>query len=174
MSSPFLAEVRIFPFNYAPRGWAFCNGQTLALSQNTALFSLLGTTYGGNGQSNFQLPNLQGSFPIQSGQGTGLSPYYMGETGGASTVALNTLQMPSHTHPENALVATGTATTPSGNLLTQPALRSTNYYGSDAATAAMAPGAVALAGNGTPHNNLPPYLVLSYCIALQGIYPARS
>ena len=174
MSSPFLAEIRIFGFNYAPRSWALCNGQTMAIQQNTALFSLLGTTYGGDGRTSFALPNLQGLFPVQQGQGAGLSQYNLGQTGGSTAVTLSTAQIPAHTHAMNAVAAAGTATTPSGNFLTQPVLRTNDLYGSDATTTTMAATAIGTTGSSQPHNNLAPYLALSYCIALQGIFPQRQ
>ncbi len=173
MSEPFVAEIRIFPFTFAPRGWALCNGQLMAIRQNTALYSLLGTNYGGDGVNTFGLPNLQGRFPIQSGQGTGLSQYVLGQAGGTTAVTLDATQLPAHNHPENVLVSTGTSNTPSGGLLTQPGLRNAAYFGSDATTAALAATAVAPTGGSQPHNNLPPFLTLNYCIALQGVFPQR-
>jgi microcystin-dependent protein len=171
---PFVAEIRIFPFNFAPRGWAFCNGQLLPISQNTALFSLLGTTYGGDGKSTFALPNMQGSAPMHPGQGPGLSLHDLGETGGSDTVTLLLSEMPSHTHamrdhdidlgelnaPANnrslAKSANATAYTPAANLVT------------------MAAQALPPAGGDLPHNNMQPYLTLNFCIALQGVYPPRT
>src|SRR3954447_5276203 len=116
MSDPFVAEIRIFPFNFAPTGWAFCNGQLLPISQNTALFSLLGTTYGGDGKSNFALPDMQGNAPMQPGQGPGLSLHDLGETGGSETVSLLQSETPSHNHPLNASGAEGTVGSPNGSL----------------------------------------------------------
>lgn len=173
MSSPFLAEIRIFPFNFAPKGWAMCNGQIMPISQNTALFSLLGVNYGGNGQSNFALPNMQGSFPVQPGQGPGLSQYDLGESGGSANVTLLASQLPPHTHTMSAQDATGTATSPTGNFLAQLPLRPEDLYGSSATPTAMATAAIAVNGASTPHNNLPPFLAMNYCIALQGIFPQR-
>ena len=175
MSSPFVAEIRIFGFNFAPKGWAFCNGQILPLSQNTALFSLLGTTYGGDGKSNFALPNLQGSAPLQQGQGAGLSLYDLGQTGGEQAVTLLDSEMPSHTHTVQADTAAGTLIPPTGAAWATPgAGRNVNiYHVSDANNVLMNPLGVSVAGGSQPHNNMPPYLGLNFCIALQGIFPAR-
>jgi microcystin-dependent protein len=176
MSNPFVAEIRIFPFNFAPKGWAFCDGQILPLSQNTALFSLLGTTYGGDGKSNFALPNLQGSAPLQQGQGPGLSLVELGETGGEETVTLLQSEMPSHSHSANASSAAGTAHDPTGQFWASPppVLRQVQKLYGSAAGATMYPQALGGAGGSFPHDNLMPYLVLNFCIALQGVYPARS
>lgn len=177
MADPFVAEIRIFPFNFAPKGWAFCDGQILPLSQNTALFSLLGTSYGGNGQSNFALPNLQGRLTMSQGQGPGLSPRDLGETGGQDSVTLLATEMPAHTHQLMATAAT-TSPSPAGNSISQ-GVSATNtavpeYRSSPTNTVAMAAQAVAAAGGSQPHNNLPPYLTMNFCIALQGVYPPRS
>jgi microcystin-dependent protein len=171
VSDQFVAEIRIFPFNFAPTGWAFCDGQLLPLSQNTALFSLLGTTYGGDGKSNFALPDLQGSIPVQSGQGPGLSLYDLGEQTGVETVTLLQSEIPAHTHSMRAqTVDQGDNRVPGPSL----DLGNTQVY-SDASTpnTQLDPSAAAPAGGGLPHNNLMPYLTLTYCIALQGIYPPR-
>ena len=174
MADPFVAEIRIFPFNFAPKGWAFCDGQLLPISQNTALFSLLGTFYGGDGKSNFALPNMQGSTPIQQGQGPGLSQYFIGEQGGSATVTLLTSEMPFHNHSMGAqTVPLSSLATPGGNTFTKPA--SGNLYNIAGAQAVqMAPQTLAPAGGDQPHNNMQPYLTLSFCIALQGVYPPRS
>jgi len=174
MADPFVAEIRILPTNFAPRGWAFCNGQILPISQNTALFSLLGTTYGGNGQSNFALPNLQGAAPLGWGQGPGLTNRQLGETGGAETVTLIQTELPQHTHQASATAGSGTSNDPAGKLWARAAVlrQSTNLYGT-AGGAAMSANALASAGGNQPHNNLPPYLALNFCIALQGVYPPR-
>jgi len=175
MSSPFVAEIRIFPFNFAPRGWAFCNGQLLPLSQNTALFSLLGTTYGGDGRSNFALPNLQGSAAMHPGQGPGLSLRDLGESGGEGAVTLQTTEMPGHPHQFGGAVAAGGDTqNPSNAIWAQVPGRAAVFLYSSPATGAMNPNAMAITGSGQPHNNLQPYLTLSFCIALQGIFPPRT
>ena len=176
MADPFVAEIRMFACNFAPSGWALCNGQILPLSQNTALFSLLGTTYGGNGQSTFALPNLQGKGPMFYGQGQGLSLRDEGEEGGADTEALLTTEMPVHGHSLMAKPSGGQAD-PTGRLFgaagTQ--LPPPNFYSNaPGTTTAMSQQALTIAGSSSPHNNLMPYLVLTFCIALQGIYPPRS
>jgi microcystin-dependent protein len=173
MADPFVAEIRIFPFNFAPKGWAFCDGQILPLSQNTALFSLLGTTYGGDGKSNFALPNLQGNAPMHPGQGPGLSLHDLGETGGSETVTLLESEIPAHSHILGAQnVPLGGVATPAGNVLSRPA--SGNLYGNVNPTiVAMAPEGIAPAGGDQPHNNMQPYVTLNFCIALQGVFPPR-
>lgn len=173
MADPFVAEIRLFPFNFAPRGWAFCDGQLLPLSQNTALFSLLGTTYGGNGKSNFALPNLQGRSPMHPGQGPGLSLHDLGETGGSETVSLLESEIPSHAHQLRAntldLADTNIAG-PSASL----ALSASGTLYQATANSFAAPEALAPAGGDQPHNNLQPYLTLNFCIALQGVFPPRT
>jgi len=172
MSNPFVAEIRIFPFNFAPRGWAFCDGQILPISQNTALFSLLGTTYGGDGKSNFALPNLQGSTPMGVGQGPGLTLRDLGETGGTAEVSLLVSEIPAHTHTANCNSGMGDQYAPPGNFWATDAGGNDEY----AATAnnVMASNALGIAGGSLPHNNLQPYLVLNFCIALQGVFPPRT
>lgn len=174
MSDQFVGEIRVFPFNFAPTGWAQCDGQLLAISQNTALFSLLGTQFGGNGTSNFALPNLQGCFPVNYGSGAGLTPRNMGDTGGEAAVTLLTTQLPSHTHAiQSAAVAT--TANPANAVLSGAARGKPPAYASYQGSAVtMSGSAVSTAGGGQPHNNLPPYLALNFCIALQGIFPARS
>jgi len=175
MADPFIAEIRIFPFNFAPTGWALCNGQILPISQNTALFSLLGTTYGGDGRSNFALPNLQGSVPMHPGQGPGLTLHELGETGGTDTVTLLPSELPSHRH---AIECRGTPPPASGGVPGPSAASGRSNGGMAYTTAAnlvqLDPVAVAPAGGGQPHNNLMPYLTLTFAIALQGVFPARS
>ncbi len=171
MSNPFVAEIRMFGFNFAPTGWAFCNGQILPISQNTALFSLLGTTYGGDGRTNFALPNLQDSTPLHEGQGPGLSLRSLGEAGGSATETLTTSEMPAHSHALSAAIA-GTTGTPSNAVALAPA--SGAIYRAATNLVAMSPGELASAGDSQPHNNRQPYLTLNFCIALQGIFPARS
>ena len=173
MSDPFVAEVRIFPLSFAPRGWAFCNGQILPLSQNTALFSLIGTTYGGDGKSNFALPNMQGSAPMHPGQGPGLSQHELGETGGSSTVTLLQSNMPSHGHQMNA---EGRLDANKGAPSQTTAFSLTNAgkpYQTSTNNVTMAPTTIAPAGNNQPHNNMMPYLTLNFCISLLGVYPSR-
>ena len=176
MADPFVAEIRIFPFNFAPRGWAACDGQLLPLSQNTALFSLLGTTYGGNGQSNFALPNLQGSAAMFSGQGPGLSLRELGEQGGTESVSLLISEMPLHTHVVNAKAAGGNANPTDMVWGTSSAAKAAaNFYAPAApAPVAMNAGASGITGGSQPHNNLMPYLTLNFNIALQGVYPPRT
>lgn len=171
---PFVAEIRIFPFNFAPKGWAFCDGQILPLSQNTALFSLLGTTYGGDGKSNFALPNMQGNAPMHPGQGPGLSLHDLGETGGSETVSLLESEIPSHAHSMGAQnVPLGSVTTASGNTFTHPA--SGNLFNKvNQVVVNMADQTLAPAGGDQPHNNMQPYLTLNFCIALQGVFPPRT
>jgi microcystin-dependent protein len=172
VSDPFVAEIRIFPFNFAPQGWAFCNGQLLPLSQNTALFSLLGTTYGGNGKSNFALPDLQGNAPLGAGQGPGLSLRDLGETGGAATVTLLESEIPAHGHTLQGTLDDDDSTSPVGHAY--GALSVAYAPGNSPNTVPMAPEALAPAGGNLPHNNLQPYLTLNFCIALQGVFPPRS
>lgn len=173
MADPFVAEIRIYPFNFAPKGWAFCDGQLLPLSQNTALFSLLGTTYGGNGKSNFALPNLQGRAPMQPGQGPGLSLHDLGETGGSDTVSLLESEIPSHSHALRANNTLGDTPIPSGNTL---ARYTNNAYQTNTAAnlVPLSDQAVPPAGGDQPHNNLMPYLTFNFCIALQGVFPPRT
>jgi microcystin-dependent protein len=172
MADPFVAEIRIFPFNFAPRGWAWCDGQLMPLSQNTALFSLLGTTYGGNGKSNFALPDLQGRAPMHPGQGPGLSLHDLGETGGSETVTLLESEIPAHSHAFRASNVVADSPVPAGNTLA----RFTNAYQTTTNTnlVSMAPEALAPAGGDQPHNNLQPYLTFYFNIALQGVFPPRG
>lgn len=174
MADPFVAEIRIFPFNFAPRGWAFCDGQLLPLSQNTALFSLLGTTYGGNGKSNFALPDLQGAAAMQPGQGPGLSLRDLGQLGGSESVELQQSEMPSHTHTLNAQNAPGDTSSPGGMAYAR-AIGATPYQPpAGQPQVAMSSQAVSVAGAGQPHNNMQPYLTLMFNIALQGVFPPRT
>ena len=172
MADPFVAEIRIFPFNFAPKGWAWCDGQLLPLSQNTALFSLLGTTYGGNGKSNFALPDLQGRAPMHPGQGPGLSLHDLGETGGSETVSLLESEIPSHNHILRGSIDDADLRIPTpGRTL---AKSSTNMYAPNAPNAPMAGEALAPAGGDQPHNNMMPYLTFYFNIALQGVFPPRT
>ena len=174
MSDPFVAEIRIFPGNFAPRGWAFCNGRLIPITQNTALFSLLGTTYGGNGQTTFALPDLQGRAPMHHGDGLGLTPRSIGESSGSQTVSLLTSEVPVHTHTLAASASVAASRDPNNN----PLARSRNglAYQSvvDQNLTGMAPQAVSTAGGDVPHNNMQPYLALNFIIALQGIFPPRG
>ena len=176
MSSPFVAEIRIFACNFAPTGWALCNGQLLPISQNTALFSLLGTYYGGDGKSTFALPNIQGGAAMHQGQGQGLSSRFIGEIGGEEFVTLLVSEMPSHSHVfGRALNANGASITPVGSVWAQaPAGRGALNNYATPATGAVNPNCMAIAGSSLPHNNLQPYLTLNFCIALQGVFPPRN
>src|SRR5881409_625791 len=173
---PFVAEIRILPFNFAPKGWAFCDGQILPLSQNTALFSLLGTTYGGDGKSTFALPNMQGNAPMHPGQGPGLSLHDLGETGGSETVTLLVSEIPAHTHSMRAhngdqadhqIPAPTTSIAQSANGAAYQTNATQNLT-------LLNPSALAPAGGDQPHNNMMPYLTLNFCIALQGVFPPRT
>ncbi|HEU0099122.1 MAG TPA: tail fiber protein [Allosphingosinicella sp.] len=174
MADPFVAEIRIFGFNFAPKGWAFCNGQLLPLSQNTALFSLLGTTYGGNGKSNFALPDLQGSIPLHPGQGPGLSLYDLGQSGGSETVSLLISEIPVHTHSmRDHDLDLGELNAPSPvRSLAQSA--NSQCYAPAANLVTMNFQSLSIAGGDQPHNNMMPYLTFNFCIALQGVFPPRS
>jgi microcystin-dependent protein len=174
MADPFVAEIRIYPFNFAPTGWAFCDGQLLPLSQNTALFSLLGTTYGGNGKSNFALPNMQGNAPMHPGQGPGLSLHDLGETGGAQNVTLLESEIPSHTHTLRGNNTLGDTPFPANNTLARYGNFNAYQQTTNANLVNMAPQALAPAGGSLPHNNMQPYLTLNFCIALQGVFPPRG
>ena|SRR5256885_3335254 len=174
MSNPFVAEIRIFAGNFAPRGWAMCNGQILPISQNTALFSLLGTTYGGNGQSTFALPDLQGSAPMQQGQGPGLSLYDLGQLGGEQTVTLLQSEIPVHNHVVKGTGNDGVNFPPTNGVWAVPgADRGLSQYANAGNNTLMGPTAYSIAGGSLPHNNMPPYLCLTFIIALQGVFPAR-
>jgi microcystin-dependent protein len=172
MADPFVAEIRIFPFTFAPRGWAFCNGQLLPISQNTALFSLLGTTYGGDGKSTFALPNLQGNAPMHPGQGPGLSLHALGESGGSQTVTLLQSEIPAHAHSVSASSGPANLQAPAADRVLGRA-NSNFYLDNPANLVAMAPQALAPAGGDQPHNNMQPLLALNFNIALQGVFPPR-
>jgi microcystin-dependent protein len=173
MADPFVAEIRIFPFNFAPRGWAWCDGQLLPLSQNTALFSLLGTTYGGNGKSNFALPDLQGRAPMHPGQGPGLSLHDLGESGGSETVTLLESEIPGHSHGLRASVDSGDLAIPTANRSLASSSQGV-LYGAAAPGTLMASEALPPAGGDQPHNNLQPFLTFYFNIALQGVFPPRG
>lgn len=174
MADPFVAEIRIFPFNFAPRGWAWCDGQLLPLSQNTALFSLLGTTYGGNGKSNFALPDLQGRAPMQPGQGPGLSLHDLGETGGSETVTLLESEIPSHAHGIRVNPNVGESPDPAANTLCRGSSINAYQTVTTSDLVALSGSALAPAGGDQPHNNLQPYLTFYFNIALQGVFPPRG
>jgi microcystin-dependent protein len=176
MSDPFVAEVRVFGFNFAPRGWAQCNGQLLPLSQNTALFSLLGTTYGGDGKTTFALPNMQGNAAMHPGQGQGLSERFLGETGGSQNVTLLQSEIPFHTHNMMAFTQVPGdlfGPTAASNAILARSNNGAVYNTNTSGAVQLAPQALAPAGGGLPHNNMQPYLTLNFCIALQGVFPAR-
>jgi microcystin-dependent protein len=176
VADPFVAEIRIFPFNFAPKGWAFCDGQLLPLSQNTALFSLLGTTYGGDGKSTFALPDLQGRAPMHPRQGPGLSLHDLGETGGTETVSLLQSEIPAHSHALTASQGDGLERTPSaggtGQLLATGI--GISQYQTPGAQTDLNAAVVAPTGGSQPHNNMQPYLTFNFNIALQGVYPPRT
>jgi microcystin-dependent protein len=165
MATPFLGEVKIVSFNFAPKGWALCNGQLLPINQNQALFSLLGTTYGGNGQTTFALPNLQGRVPLHMG-----SAFVMGQAGGETAHTLNISEMPAHTHIPVGSSNNASVTTPAGNLW---AAQSGGGY-SPSSNANMNPASITNVGGSQPHDNMSPYLVLNFCIALSGVFPSRN
>src|SRR5205823_662385 len=171
MSNPVVAEIRIFAGNFNPTGWALCNGQLMPISQNTALFSLLGTTYGGDGKSTFALPNLEGSAPMHPGQGQGLSERFLGETAGTESVALIVSEIPVHTHSLRANDFPGDKTVPSPTTSLAASTGGNLYVTGNPALVQMAFQAAPPAGGSVPHNNMQPYLTLSFCIALQGVFP---
>lgn len=173
MSEPFLAEVRIVGFNFAPRGWAFCDGQILPINQNQSLYSLLGTTYGGDGRTTFALPDLRSRTPIHVGRSNGGGEHRLGQKSGEETHTLSAAEMPQHKHSVSASTDNNTSADPSG--LSYSKARERTYATYDAAQAvAMAPGILPNVGGGQPHNNMQPYLTLNFCIALQGLFPSRN
>jgi microcystin-dependent protein len=174
MADPFVAEIRIFPFNFPPKGWAFCDGQLLPLSQNTALFSLLGTFYGGDGKSTFALPDLQGSVPMHQGQGQGLSQRFLGEQSGSESVTLLVTEMPFHTHTLQASFGPGDLKEPQDGAVLTRNQNGAIYNPAVAPLVTMAPQTLAPAGGSLPHNNMMPYLTLNFCIAMQGVFPPRQ
>ncbi|MBR0757585.1 phage tail protein [Bradyrhizobium jicamae] len=175
MSDPFVAEIRIFPFNFAPRGWAFCNNQLMPISQNTALFSLLGTTYGGDGKSTFALPGLQGCAPMQQGQSTTGTFYDLGQTSGSDTVTVLQSEMASHNHPIDGNIGQSNLATPSPARSLARANPGQAYTATLTNISQFSPtSSIQITGGSQPHNNLMPYLTVNFCIALQGIFPARG
>jgi len=179
MSQPFLGQITLFPYNFAPRGWANCQGQLLPISQNTALFSLLGTMYGGDGRTTFGLPDLQGRAAVGQGTLAGGGTYALGEQDGVEGVTLTTSTMAGHNHNVNATTSQGTINAPAGALLATAALgpprqsNRGNVYNPGAPNTGLVPASVGPAGSGQPHNNVQPSLVLRYCIAINGIFPSR-
>ena len=175
MAEPFLGQIMLCGLSYAPVGWADCWGQLLPISQNTALFALLGTSFGGDGRSNFALPDLRGAVAVSTGQRAGGSQYAMGQTAGSETVALLSNQLPPHTHPLQATAGTANAAQATGNSFAKvPLIRTGGLYHAGPADSTLAAGAVMPAGGGTSHNTMQPFLVLRYIIALQGLFPSRS
>ena len=172
---PFLGEIALVPYTFAPKGWAFCDGQILSIAQNTALFALLGTTFGGNGQTTFALPDLRGRAPLHVGgsQGPGLSAYFLGQSGGVEGVTLLASQMPTHSHGVNADGGNGTSDSPSNAIMGKNASGVPQYSG-NAPTTTMAAAAIANAGGSQPHENRPPFLAMNYIIAMQGIFPSQN
>jgi microcystin-dependent protein len=174
MSDQFVAEIRIFPFNFPPTGWAFCDGQLMPISQNTALFSLLGTVYGGDGKSTFALPDMQGNVPMQPGQGQGLSLRDLGEMSGVESITLLQSEIPFHTHSFGVTGENGTQGSLTPTVVVAGSAGGQLYQTNTSANLVqMAPQALAPFGGGLPHNNMQPYLTLNFCIALQGIFPQR-
>jgi microcystin-dependent protein len=174
MSTPFIGEVRIFAGNFAPVGWMFCNGQLLAISQYDALYALIGTTYGGDGQTTFALPDLQCRVPLHFGTGPGLSSRVLGESGGTEQVTVNTSQMPAHTHPPLALGSTGSSSTPGGNVWAGVSAGAI-YNATDTAPAAlMNASAVLPVGGSQPHDNIQPFQCVNFIIAVEGIFPTQG
>lgn len=173
MADPFVAEIRIFAFNFAPTGWAYCDGQLMPISQNTALFSLLGTTYGGDGKATFALPDLQGSAPMHPGQGPGLSLHDLGEAGGSETVTLLESEMPAHSHSVSVSAGDAYAQGPAGEKLAA-GVGVGQYASMNGPQTQLSSNTLAPAGGDQPHNNMQPYLTFNFCIALVGVYPPRT
>jgi microcystin-dependent protein len=174
MATPFIGEIKMFSGNYAPNGWSLCNGQLLAINQNQALFSLLGTTYGGNGIETFALPNLQCCVAIHQGQGPGLSPYSMGQITGAATTTLTSNNLPLHSHSLSGSSAAGTTRIPGPSLALANVGHNHNIYDNSGSAVELATGSIGVSGSGTPISNLQPYLVITFIIALEGIFPSRN
>ncbi|MEM1181032.1 MAG: tail fiber protein [Acidobacteriota bacterium] len=174
MSEPFTAEIRIFAGNFAPRGWAFCNGQLLPVSQNTALFSLIGTTYGGDGRSTTALPNLKGRVPMHPGRGPGLTSRRLGQRGGSEMISLSEAQMPNHTHTARGADESANERTPGNTAETARPLGRGFFTYSQKTSSQVAMASTGNTGGSQPHNNLQPYIVMNFIIALVGLYPSRS
>ncbi len=175
MSTPFIGEIRMFGGNYPPRGHALCNGQIMAISQNTALFSILGTNYGGDGRVTFGLPNLQGRAAIGAGQGNGLTNRFLGELGGKPSVNLDQTQMPSHNHSANASGGSGNSPSPLNTIWSASGVgRTPDAAYASSGNSTMAPNTLSPSGGNQPHNNFPPFLAVSFIIALSGIFPPRN
>jgi microcystin-dependent protein len=174
MSDPYVGQLTLVSFNFAPIGWELAQGQIMPISQNTALFSLLGTQYGGNGTSNFALPNLQGNVPVGVGQGPGLSQYFQGETGGSSTVTLLASETPNHNHTCLARAALSNATTPVGNSLADSKVGSIYNNTASPLTPMAATALSTFNGGSQPHENMMPYLAMNWIIAIQGVFPPRN
>ncbi|QIA08488.1 phage tail protein [Draconibacterium halophilum] len=173
MSEPFIAEIRIFAGNFAPRGWSFCNGQLLPISQNTALFSLIGTTFGGDGRTTTALPNLQGRAPMHPGRGPGLTDRRLGQIGGTETVTLSSAQIPSHNHLAKVNSnGTGNSNLPEGNVFSNSNVPDASVFSGNTANTAVAD--LTTTGGGQAHNNMQPFIAVNYIIALTGLYPSRS
>lgn len=176
MSDPYIGEIRMFGGNFAPRGWALCQGQLLGIAQNSALFAILGTSFGGNGTTNFGLPDLQGRVPMNWGQGVGLASRTLGEQGGSETVILQTQQMPAHNHMMMVADAAGDQPSPSGNFIAQTIGGDgspLNGFTGSGANSTMNPSSISVTGNSQPHGNMQPYLAVTFIIALEGIFPPR-
>lgn len=174
MSEPFIGQINVVAFNFAPRGWAECNGQLLPIAQNTALFSLLGTTFGGDGRSTFALPDLRGRTPVHWGQGPGLPEISLGESAGSETVTLISTQMPMHNHIALASASPGNQPGPAGHSWAAEGTGATFVYSNQSPNGSMGPTALASAGGNQPHNNMQPYLTMNFVIALVGIFPSRN
>lgn len=174
MAESFLGEIRLFGFRFPPRGWATCSGQLVSQPQNTALFALLGTDYGGDGRSTFGLPDLRSRVPVGQGQGPGLSPYTVGQMGGAESVALIPGELPSHTHSALGTAGGGDALVPTGNVWAADAAGGSAPYSSAPSDVELSPGAIGYTGGNLGHENRSPYLCLNFCIAMQGIFPSRD
>lgn len=172
MPEPYVGEIRVFPYDYAPQGWVLCHGQLMAISQNTALFSIFGTTYGGDGVTTFGIPDLRGRIAVHVGQGSGLSPYALGQRGGTETVTLTLKQLPSHSHPANCLNDSGDTYQPDNTVWAKDAGENPQF-GKTKAAGTMSPNIIGPIGYGQPHNNLQPYLTLNYAVSLNGTLPVR-